>query len=122
MTLYTSTDALLERTPPPSAPVNYPEPVIVVVPFETDLLGAFDYGTHRYFVYRSGERGVWVTMQAWRSANERQPVGAIRHLVTGEQHAAFHPVTVGAEVVFDPDAPTAAVVAEVAAAIWSVHR
>lgn len=105
-----------------SEPEYVPEPQRVEAAPESLLMGAFDFGYHRYLVYRQGDRGVWVYMHPWRRKELRQAVGAVVSVVTDGQHAVFSRVESEGQLVFDPASDTAVTVEEVAAAYWSHFR
>ncbi|MDN3242579.1 hypothetical protein [Glycomyces tritici] len=123
MTAYTTQDQTqLLAVITPAEPTFAEQPQRAVVPPAQGLIGAFDYGHHRYLVYRQGDRNVWVYMHPWRREHARQPVGAVLDLVTPKQHAVFSQVESERELVFDPDWHEAVTVEEVAAAFWSDAR
>ncbi|WP_205326972.1 hypothetical protein [Glycomyces sp. YM15] len=123
MTPYTTHDQTqLLAVITPAEPAFAEQPQRANVPAEQGLIGAFDYGYHRYLVYRQGDRGVWVYMHPWRRDYARQAVGAVLGLVTPEQHAVFSDVHAEGYHVFDPNSHVAVTVEEVAAAFWSEAR
>lgn len=123
MTMYTTQDRTqLLGIITPSEPVFVEDAQKVTVPAEEGLIGAFDLGYHRFYLYRQGTHGVWVYVHPWRRANVRQPVGAVLDILSPKQHASFGYVKVEGEVVFDPGSYDAVTVEEVAAAFWSDTR
>jgi hypothetical protein len=106
----------------PAEPPFADQPQRVDVPAAPGLIGAFDYGYHRYLVYGQGDRAVWVYMHPWRREHARQALGAVLGLVTPEQHAVFSHVHAEGNHVFDPGSKIAETVEQVAAAFWSVAR
>jgi hypothetical protein len=123
MTVYTAHDRTqLLGIITPSEPEFAEDAQKVIVPAEEGLIGAFDLGYHRFYLYRQGTHGVWVYVHPWRSANARQSVGAVVDILSPKQHASFGTVTVEGAVVFHPDTDDAVIVEEVAAAFWSDTR